>query len=522
MSVDLTLYLLKPAVTQIDKVIPEDKCGIAGYEEVSMREGFAVEEEMACWVKNNEPKPAAWSKWLQDGFDFGGSLPRTQSTGCVVLLRVKGRVFAACFGTGHHAIPAELIDHDFGLTVALNEVNPKQLRMLVTKSIDVRTRQRDTHQTAGGDVPEFALDLDVEWLRAAQGRTERVDCRVIEGAESLHLRGWNRPLEELPETCEGLLAIYAKGYPEAFSFAENIKPIPDTEPLHQMLEDDLGAAAQLRFFEHISLGIDARLAHTAARCAVHFGHQYWDIVGPDDDSLREGLDHVATVDPDFEVSRVSLRLYDADDNQIFSQSLDRLLQMEIDRAGHWYIRVEQRWFQVRSDHMKKIEARVAALEEPAIVLPTWDQATHPREENYNAATAVANSWLLQDQVMYKRGAEEIEPCDLLTPSREFIHVKDGTKGSSELSHLFGQASASADLLAHDQAYFTEMKRRFEAQWPSSTFEDAGKPKVVVAIARKVGTETFGKMMLSRLNVLEHARRVVSRGFDFAVCRVDLT
>jgi hypothetical protein len=63
--------------------------------------------------------------------------------------------------------------------------------------------------------------------------------------------------------------------------------------------------------------------------------------------------------------------------------------------------------------------------------------------------------------------------------------------------------------------------RSRTQWPSCTFEDAGKPKVVVAIARKPGTETFGKLMLGRLNVLDHARRIVSRGFDFSVCRVDL-
>lgn len=53
MSVDLTLYLLKPEVTQINNVIPEEKCGIDGYEQVSAHEGFAEEGEMACWVKNN-------------------------------------------------------------------------------------------------------------------------------------------------------------------------------------------------------------------------------------------------------------------------------------------------------------------------------------------------------------------------------------------------------------------------------------------------------------------------------------
>jgi len=377
MSVDLTLYLLKPAVTQIEGVMPEEKCGADGYRQIPVRHGFAAAGDMSCWVKNCEPKPPNWAAWLHDGFDFGDLAPRTQSTGCVVLLRVKDRIFAACFGTGRHAVPAEMIDYDFGLTVALNEVDPKQLRMLVTKSIDVRTRQRDTHQTAGADVPEFALDLDVEWLRGAQGRTQRVGCNVVEGAVSLHLRGWNRSLRELPSTCEDLLKIYAKGYPEAFSFAENIKPIPEADELHRKLEEDLCAAAQLRFFEHISIGLDARVVQSTSRYAVHYAGQSKDIAGADDDSLRVGLDFVAELDPDFDISKITLRLYDEDDNQIFSRPLDRLLQMEIDRSGHWYIRIEERWFQVRGDHMKRIEARVADLEDPGIVLPVWDRNVHP-------------------------------------------------------------------------------------------------------------------------------------------------
>jgi len=53
------------------------------------------------------------------------------------------------------------------------------------------------------------------------------------------------------------------------------------------------------------------------------------------------------------------------------------------------------------------------------------------------------------------------------------------------------------------------------------FEKAGRPKVVLAIARPPHAELFGKMLLSRINVLEHARRVQGRGFGFAVCRIDL-
>lgn len=211
MSVDLTLYLLK-SVTDLNKVIPDEKCGPELFDRVDMREGFSSDAKFACWVKKNEPKATGWCAWLEEGFVFGSKRPESMSSGCVVMLETAGRIFAACFGTGRHAIPDEFVEQDFGLTVALNEVNPKQLRTLVTKSIDVRTRQRDTHQVIGAEVPEFALDLDVEWLRAAVGRTDRKDCNVVAGAESLRLLGWNRPLADLPRAC----AEFSPSSPEAF------------------------------------------------------------------------------------------------------------------------------------------------------------------------------------------------------------------------------------------------------------------------------------------------------------------
>ena len=113
MTVDLTLYLLKPSVTHLDQVIPDGKRGLDGFEQVPVRDGFAEEDEYACWVKRNEPKPPDWTNWLEDGFDFGKKAPLVQSSGCVVLVRATGRFFAVCFGTGYHAIPQDLIDPDF-------------------------------------------------------------------------------------------------------------------------------------------------------------------------------------------------------------------------------------------------------------------------------------------------------------------------------------------------------------------------------------------------------------------------
>lgn len=523
MSVDLTLYLLKPSVTQLDEVIAEEKRGPDGFEEVTARDGFGAGLEIACWLKKKDPQPTEWCEWLEEGFAFGDRRPESQSSGCVVLLKASGRVFAACFGTGYHAVPAQLIEQDFGLTVALNEVNPKQLRAMVTKSIDVRTRQRDTRQVVATEVPEFALDLDVEWLREAEGRTDRGDCNVVAGAQSLHLRGWKRPLHDLPRACSEFLAIFSRGLPEAFQFADSVKRIHESDPLHATLEADLYAAMQLRYFEILSVGVDARVAHDASQYFITYGREQWPIGGLDDTSLMRGLDQVYAHDARFNPEKVFLRLLNAGGDQVLHQRLDHLIQMEIDRDGDSYVRVERRWFRCRDDYVRRINERVAALDDvtATLAMPGWDKAAHPREEDFNGYVAGMKGWLLQDQVFWYRGSERIEPCDLLTPDRHFIHVKEGS-ASSELSHLFGQASGSADLFHRHQPFFAEMKQRYEAMWVGTTFERAGKPKVVLAIGRPPGSDLFGKMLLSRINVLEHARRVQSRGFDFAVCRVDLT
>lgn len=522
MSVDLALYLLKSTTTQIDEVIPEDKRGLDGFTKVPMRDGFTADHMLACWVKKNDPKPADWCSWLELGFEFGDRRPESQSCGCVVLLRSAERIFAACFGTGWHAIPDDQIEHDFGLTVALNEVNPRQLRTLVTKTIDIRTRQRDTHQLVGADVPEFALDLDVEWLRAAEGRTERSDCNIVAGSESLHLRGWRRPLQELPRACSEFLTIFDRGVPEAFRFADSVKPIPEDDALHRRLEADLQAAMQLRYFEVLSIGVDAKIAHGAKRYHLTYGREQWEILGLDDDSLRKGLDQLSAFEPNFDAAKTYLKLFDAEDNAIFSKPLDQLLQMEIDRSGDSYVRVERRWFRCREDYVLRVNKRVAEIDDlsHSLQLPPWVKATHAREEDYIDHVSTAKDWLLQDQQFFWREGERIEPCDILTQEKHFIHLKEGLS-SSALSHLFSQASGSADLLHRHQPFVAEMKRRYEEKWAGAIFEKAGKPKVVLAIARPPGADLFGKMLLSRINVLEHARRIQSRGFDFAVSRVDL-
>jgi uncharacterized protein (TIGR04141 family) len=523
MSVDLTLNLLIERISSLDEVIPPEKRGLTEFQQVPLREGFTDRDSLSCWIKKNAPKPTDWSAWLEEGFDFGDKRPKSQSCGCVILIRSEQRIFAASFGTGRHAVPEDLIECDFGLTVALNEVNPRQLRTLVTKTIDVKTRQRDTKKAGGAEVPEFALDLDVEWLRAAEGKAGRADCNVVVGSDSLHLTGWRRSLQDLANACGEFLKVFRQGVPEVFKFAESVKPVPENDPIHTRLEGDLQAAIQLRYFEQISLGIGPATARIARRCLLTYDRRSWSIPGLDDESLQQGLDRLSDYDPYFDATRARIRLFDADGENFFNKSLISLLQMEIDRDGDSYIRVEKRWFRCREDYVARVKDRVAEFENltETLALPAWSRKTYPEELDYNSHVADAKGWLLQDQVpFHSSGGENLEACDLLTPQNDFIHVKDGAD-SSKLSHLFSQASGSAVLLRRHKPFFDEMRTRHEKKWSGSKFEEGGKSRIVLAIARPPGRELFGKMLLSRINVLEHARRIQGQGFDFAISRVDL-
>lgn len=520
MGIDLTLFLLKQEIADLEHAIPLQKR--EGLRRVPIHPDANL-GEYACWVKRNAARPPDWVTWLQEGFDFSATMPQIQSAGCVVLFQAATRLWAACFGTGWHTITTEVCERDFGLTVALNQVDPKLLRTLVTKTVDVKTRQRDTHKVAGGEVNEFDLDFDLEWLRSAAGRTSRVDCAVMDGGNSLRLKSWKRPLTDLPEAAAEFLELYGRGVPEVFAFAENIKPILDTDPLHAKLESDLQAAAQLRYQEVLALGLDARMAFECDARLTYGRKWACELAGVDDVALKDGLDALANVDPHFELRRVRLKLFDQDEVEVLNAPLIELLQMQIDRDGDTYVRVERRWFRCRGEYIRRLDERVAALRDltATLALPSWDRDTHRVELEYNRFVAEQRQWLLQDQVFFYSGAQKLEPCDILTPDKHFLHTKDGTSSTS-LSHLFGQASAAADLLRHHQPFYAEVRRRFEERWPDREYDKSGRATVVLGIARVPSDGgVLGNLLISKLNLLEHVRRIQARGCDVAICRIDL-
>jgi uncharacterized protein (TIGR04141 family) len=134
--------------------------------------------------------------------------------------------------------------------------------------------------------------------------------------------------------------------------------------------------------------------------------------------------------------------------------------------------------------------------------------------------AKRKKWLLQDkELLYPSGASgaSFEPCDLLTEDAFFIHVKEG-KGSPNLNHLFAQMSAAADLYAKHAGARSEMRRRYAKQWKATPLSER-RPTFVAAIGRaSISDDLLGKMLVAKISLLDHAKRVQALGFAFGVAR----
>jgi uncharacterized protein (TIGR04141 family) len=270
MGIDLSIFLMSKG-TSVEQTLIREKRD-KEYVELALRAEADLPSGTACYLKQPKSKEPAWCTWLDRSFDFGATRPRAISNGCIVLLPVKKRVFVLAFGVGRHAIDASRIEFDFGLRVAMQKVHPEQLRQVVSKTVDVRTKEKSTYHHAGGRVGEFAMNLDTEWLRSISGKVEkRESFSAIAGADSVKLTNYAGNIPALVSVCGSLLAAFRKPVPEAFAFAEHVRPISQKDPRHKALESKFRERLNGLDFDGMEVIVDWATASQAKTYELSLG-----------------------------------------------------------------------------------------------------------------------------------------------------------------------------------------------------------------------------------------------------------
>jgi uncharacterized protein (TIGR04141 family) len=430
---------------------------------------------------------------------------------------------------GRFLLEPESFEHDFGLRVVLNTVEPDQIKSVDARTIDELTMHTLRNASRESSFEEFGLDVARDLVRAISGppRDEQLG-RNLAGADRLAV-STRAQLDELPELCGRLLEAYrSQDYRERYPWVDQLRPVKDVAVIAE-LNDRL--VADLREWK-----LDyAHLAPPEALDPLRLaGFAY---------STRrdEGLDPDPRItvylqslgEPEaISVARLKsdrITAYESEgEQQLDSWPVYRCVVYETTREDSLFVLSGGDWFRVSPDFRAQTIGFVEDLPELALDLP--DAPAGIGEADYNQRAAAHADCLNLDRQLVRIPGQRggIELCDLLSRERRLIHVK--RRGySSTLSHLFAQGTVSAQLLLSDQPFRTAARELVDRIDESFTrvLPDArptpGDYEVAYVVITRAAAGQQNPLTLpffSLVNLGIHARQLQAFGFRVSVRQVN--
>ena len=162
-KVDLTVYLAKEEFVEESDVIDSDKV----QKQIPLQvDSVEIGQLYVAKSHSNLPRWASFFEGTVDTEEFG----RNQSTGALLVIEARKRLFLFCFGQGRHLANAECIQTNFGLRAALNLLDPDSIRSLDKSSLESQPKQAREQSGEAVGLDFFGLDIESDLLRAITGR----------------------------------------------------------------------------------------------------------------------------------------------------------------------------------------------------------------------------------------------------------------------------------------------------------------------------------------------------------------
>jgi uncharacterized protein (TIGR04141 family) len=526
----LTIFLLRD-VSEPDEALAED--GTAGL----VRSELTADSGLVgrFYSKKNFPRTPAWANYVEPVVEGGIQGVKSASASGLLVLTVDGHTFAIAFGYGRSFLNQAKIERRFGLKVALNLIDERQIRSLDTKKFDEMVVSTNTQTSRTTELPTFGVDILRDILRAVTGiAPENSGYKSVSGADALVL-GVDKPVADLPALLRDLHMHYtATKYQDAFGWVDQLAEVKDsalvdlldrrmvdqlkvcdTNSTHMAMPENL----EWEDIEHFSIqptkrqaqfdeiDLDAYLAVPATKAS----------------ELRVDL---------LKQRKVSVKFIRGDD-PVAKWSVYQCLVSEQRENGKLYALVEGRWFEIADSLVTQVDAAVSALPTTTITLPPGHTGESEGDYNTRAAAASPDLTLLDKKLVAPDGATtKIEFCDLMGKDGSLIHVKRKSR-SSTLSHLFAQGHVSAESLVDGplrEQVRSAIKEAAGSADPSEWLElippngsELAREKVtityvVIANSRASGIEWLP--FFSRLTLMQTVRDLNKLGFTrIALARV---
>lgn len=510
----LSIYLLKQQVQDIADAIRD------GTPQQEVELPPELQDGMRLLIRPTTSHPPNWLRYLPSATQEDLSGLFTASAGGVLLVWVRGRVFAVCFGTGWHMLQRDAYVRSFGLRTALSLVVQDTLKSVDIAAYENFAKYRRVSTSRGTTLDSFDIQGQLDLLQGVVG-----DCaspgvgEQIGGKDSVLL--WTRvEIPRLSKLCGVLLRAHeSKRVEKRFPLLGNVTLVldpADTAYLDSLLDEAMAgdprhdvsiAPPDVVNWHDIAGFVIGRGRDAAATLDLRF-ESVREMLAPDAPTLSR-LRHLelSTVQPDGSPGSQKWSLYDC-------------LVTELDdprRPGYRCALMAGQWRIVAAGVVKEVEQALATLPaHTARPLPPVHPSEKEREYNLRFAAVEPSVLELLDArcVTYGAANSRVEVCDVVSSGRHLYHIKD-YHGSATLSHLFAQGTVSARLLL-EQDFRAKVRQQFgpvaQAAFPPDALS-AGDFEVVFGVICEPSRQIpQGLPFFSKVKLVEAVRELRRMGF----------
>jgi len=349
---------------------------------------------------------------------------------------------------------------------------------------------------------------------------------------------------ELGQLCKRLLLAYRRtDYQRDFSWVDHVKMVREANLRDALLEklvgDLLGDFENLSFVPTILLDWKEVSSFRISRVPG----ETIEAENPEDllPAFIERLTDRSSLQ-DLNVSKLKQYRFESingDGDLSGSATLLASIEGELDFEGEQYLVSEGDFFKVQENYLSELNQFVDDISVFSGTLPSSLDGEHEGDYNERAANSSTSYLNLDKQTVRIPGkTTAIEICDVLTRTKEFIHVKRKLS-SSNLSHLFAQGAVSADLFLMSSEFRSLTQEKIgEASQERNTREpdfdtnfmpfDIDQPiprqcEVVYAIIAKWNGKEFSEAIpfFSKVNLRRIGQELKRMGYRYSLCKIEV-
>lgn len=488
--------------------------------------------EGSLFVKIPEEKQPKWRVFAESITRSTLDELANRSSSAVLIIKTEAITMAFTFGYGRFLIDTQYFVHDFGIKTALNTLNHDSLRSIDLFTLDDQAVQKKSQASRESGLGVFGIDISKDILRAVTGSPKPgVGLKNISGGDSVYSFGVELEVGEIADLVVLLSEYYNnESYKDEFSWVDNIRKIKEkseVDSLDSRLVDKLREKSPdvtIALPEILQWDTIAGFSFTRSK----------NIVKP----TVETTDYLNNLDTDSltveSIKRDRVFVHDVHENETEFQ-IYKSIYFEQREENKSYIFFSGVWYEIDNNFMTRVNDVLAQIQISSLAFPSvhiWTESIDGKEKDkiesegdYNERVKNNYPYHLLDKKLIKsnRTTTSIELCDLLTDSKQFIHVKHRKGGSAGLSHLFAQGNVSAEILLGDKEFRKAARKvlrkvsiGLQDIVPLDNFKSDGVEIVFLILGEDSETLKANLPFFSKVNLSKTFESLSQRGFSVTI------